>query len=71
MKKLLTIAFTLVLGSALSIAQTGGTGTTSTDKPADKTASGKKKTADSSGKKTANKKAKSKKSSGTSTPPPK
>ncbi len=65
MKKLLTIAFTLLLGASLSFAQaTGG----STDKGAgDKgptTKAGKKTTHHKGGKK-------SKKSSGTTTPPPK
>ena len=66
MKKLLTIAFTLLLGASLSFAQATGV---STDKPAgDKTATTK------SGKKTAHHKGgkKSKKNSGgTTTPPPK
>ena len=65
MKKLLTIAFTLLLGATLSFAQAGGG---STDKPADKTTeSGKK-----GGKKGHKGGKKSKKgSSGTTTPPPK
>jgi hypothetical protein len=65
MKKLLTIAFTLLLGATLSFAQaTGG----STDKPAGD------KTTTKSSKKTAHHKGgkKSKKNSGgTTTPPPK
>lgn len=66
MKKLLTIAFTLLLGACLSFAQaTGG----STDKPAgDKTTttkSGKKSTHHKGGKKS------KKNSGGTTTPPPK
>jgi hypothetical protein len=66
MKKLLTIAFTLLLGASLSFAQAGGG---STDKPAgDKTATtkaGKKSHTHKGGKK-------SKKSSGgTTTPAPK
>ena len=65
MKKLLTIAFTLLLGASLSFAQaTGG----STDKPAGD------KTTTKSSKKTAHHKGgkKSKKNSGgTTTPPPK
>ena len=66
MKKLLTIAFTLLLGASLSFAQAGGG---STDKGAgDKTPTAK------SGKKTTHHKGgkKSKKNSGgTTTPPPK
>jgi hypothetical protein len=71
MKKLLTLAFALMLGATLSFAQaTGG----STDKPAPKTET---KTADTktdtkSGKKGHKGGKKSKKgSSGTTTPPPK
>jgi hypothetical protein len=65
MKKLLTIAFALILGASLSFAQTGGG---STDKPADtgkttKTKSGKK--GHKGGKKS------KKNSGGTTTPPPK
>jgi len=65
MKKLLTIAFTLLLGATLSFAQaTGG----STDKPAE----GGKKTTTKSGKKAHKGGKKSKKSSGsTTTPAPK
>jgi uncharacterized protein YfiM (DUF2279 family) len=66
MKKLITIAFTLLLGASLSFAQaTGG----STDKPAE---GGKKTTSTKSGKKTAHHKGgkKSKKNSGGSTTPP-
>ena len=64
MKKLLAIAFTLMLGASLSFAQaTGG----STDKPAE----GKKTTSTKSGKKAHKGGKKSKKNSGTTTPPPK
>jgi hypothetical protein len=68
MKKLLTIAFTLLLGATLSFAQaTGG----STDKPATtSTASGKKATSKTKTKSHKGGK-KSKKSTGDSTPPPK
>jgi hypothetical protein len=67
MKKLLTIAFTLLLGATLSFAQAGGG---STDKPADKTTeSGKK--GGKSGKKGHKGGKKSKKSSSSTTPPPK
>ena len=68
MKKLLTIAFTLLLGASLSFAQTGGGSTGSTDKPAgtDTSKGGTKK----SGKKGGTKKSK-KNSGGTTTPPPK
>ncbi len=69
MKKLLTIAFTLLLGASLSFAQaTGGT----TDKSADqKTEKGEKK--GGKGEKKGHKGGKKSKkgSSGTSTPPPK
>jgi len=70
MKKLLTIAFTLLLGASLSFAQATGGSTGSTDKPAggDKTATTK------SGKKTTHHKGakKTKKSpSSTTTPAPK
>jgi len=66
MKKLLTIAFTLLLGASLSFAQaTGG----STDKPAE---GGKKTTSTKSGKKAHKGGKKSKKNSGgTTTPAPK
>jgi len=37
MKKLLTIAFAMLLGATLSVAQATGGSTGSTDKPADKT----------------------------------
>ena len=67
MKKLLTIAFTLLLGATLSFAQAGGG---STDKPADKTTeTGKKGT--KSGKKAHKGGKKSKKGSTSTTPPPK
>ena len=68
MKKLLTIAFTLLLGASLSFAQaTGG----STDKtPATSTASGKKATSKTKTKSHKGGK-KSKKNSSTTTPPPK
>lgn len=64
MKKLLTIAFTLLLGASLSFAQTGGG---STDKGAgDKTTkAGKKSHTHKGGKKS------KKNSGGTTTPPPK
>ncbi len=66
MKKLLTIAFALMLGASLSFAQaTGG----STDKPADKTETGKK--SGKSGKHGHKGGKKSKKGTGDSTPPPK
>lgn len=70
MKKLLTIAFALLLGASLSFAQATG-GSTSTDKPAtgEKTT---KTTTSKSGKKSHKGSKKSKKnSSGTTTPPPK
>jgi hypothetical protein len=66
MKKLLTIAFTLLLGASLSFAQTGGG---STDKPAE---GGKKTSSTKSGKKGHKGGKKGKKGSGgTTTPPPK
>lgn len=65
MKKLLTIAFTLLLGATLSFGQTGGGSTGSTDKPAGKTATKK------SGKKAHKGGKKAKKGSSTTTPPPK
>ena len=67
MKKLLTIAFALLLGASLSFAQaSGGSTSGSTDKTAD---SGKKAT---KGKKASKGGKKSKKNSGgTTTPPPK
>jgi hypothetical protein len=69
MKKLLTIAFTLLLGATLSFAQAGGG---STDKPADKTTETGKKGSTKSGKKAHKGGKKSKKNSGgTTTPPPK
>ncbi|HZI57380.1 MAG TPA: hypothetical protein VFF39_11420 [Verrucomicrobiae bacterium] len=67
MKKLLTIAFAMLLGATLSMAQATGSTPASTDKPAPKassTKSGKKTTAHKGGKK-------SKKGSSTTTPPPK
>lgn len=74
MKKLLTIAFALLLGATLSFAQTGGGSTGSTDKTAgtDKTASTDSSTkggTKKSGKKGGTKK--SKKGSASTTPPPK
>lgn len=67
MKKLLTIAFTLMLGASLSFAQATGGSTGSTDKPA-----GDKTTTTKSGKKaTHHKGAKKTKKSSTTTPPPK
>jgi len=66
MKKLLTIAFTLLLAGTLSFAQAGGG---STDKPAE---GGKKTTDTKSGKKGHKGGKKGKKGSGgTTTPPPK
>lgn len=71
MKKLFTIACTLVLGSALSFAQAGSTGQT-TPPAGDKTATGKSETG-KKGAKTHHHKGgkKSKKNSSTTTPPPK
>ena len=69
MKKLLTIAFALVLGTTLSFAQGGAGSKGATDKPADKTAdSGKKGATKKSGKKGGTKKSK-KSTSDTTTPP--
>jgi hypothetical protein len=66
MKKLLTIAFTLLLGATLSFAQaTGSTDKTPPTKKASTTKSGKKATAHKGGKKG------KKSSGGTSTPAPK
>jgi hypothetical protein len=68
MKKLLTIAFTLLLGASLSFAQATGGSTGSTDKPA-----GDKTTTTKSGKKTTHHKGakKTKKAPSSTTPAPK
>jgi basic membrane lipoprotein Med (substrate-binding protein (PBP1-ABC) superfamily) len=69
MKKLLTIAFALLLGATLSVAQAGGG---STGKPADTTQTDTGKKGHKSGKKGHKGGKKSKKNSGgTTTPPPK
>jgi hypothetical protein len=69
MKKLLTIAFALLLGASLSFAQATGGSTGSTDKTASTDSSTKGGTK-KSGKKGGTKKSK-KNSGGTTTPPPK
>ncbi|HEV8181440.1 MAG TPA: hypothetical protein VGQ61_03655 [Candidatus Angelobacter sp.] len=73
MKKLFTIACTLVLGSALSFAQTGGSTGGQTPPAGDKTATTGKSETGKKGTKTHHHKGgkKSKKSSGSTTPPPK
>jgi hypothetical protein len=72
MKKLFTIACTLVLGSMLSFAQTGGSTGGQTPPAGDKTATTGKSETGKKGSKTHHKGGKkSKKGSSTTTPPPK
>jgi hypothetical protein len=72
MKKLFTIAFTLILGSALSFAQAGGTTGGQTPPAGDKTDTAGKSDTGKKGKKHHHKGGKkSKKGADTTTPPPK